>query len=72
MAKSEQKNGIVCNQCGNDSLKVIYTRRRDGKIIRLRGCTQCKKRFLTLERVIGDVALRATQTEQGQTSAVRN
>ena len=52
MSRLTKKKGIVCKQCGNDALAVIYTRKRDEKIVRLRGCPQCRCRFLTLERVI--------------------
>jgi transcriptional regulator NrdR family protein len=55
MTKADHQKGIVCNRCKNVSLPVIYTRKRDGKIIRLRECSECKQRLLTIERSMGEV-----------------
>jgi transcriptional regulator NrdR family protein len=58
MTKVEIKRGLVCSQCGYDPLDVIYTRKRECKIVRLRQCPKCLTRFLTTERMSGTIAQR--------------
>ena len=45
--------GLTC-KCGHKRLRVVYTRPARGcKIIRLRECEACGKRFPTWEKAIG-------------------
>ena len=45
--------GLACGKCGSGQLRVIYTRRRDGYIVRRRQCANCGTRMLTCERPAG-------------------
>jgi transcriptional regulator NrdR family protein len=45
--------GLRCRKCGGSRFRVIYTRARDGKIIRRRECRECGTRVTTWERAIG-------------------
>lgn len=65
MTKAEVKRGLVCSQCGHDSLDVIYTRKRDSKIVRLRRCPKCLTRFLTTERMSGTITHREQAKQNG-------
>ena len=65
MTKVEIKRGLVCSQCGHESLDVFYTRKREGRIIRLRRCPKCQTRFLTTERMIGTIAEREKVKQKG-------
>ncbi len=56
MTTVEMKGGIVCSECGHETLQVDYTRKREGKIVRLRRCPRCQTRHLTSERMIGTIA----------------
>lgn len=58
MTTVEMKCGIVCSECGHETLQVDYTRKREGKIVRLRRCPRCQTRHLTSERMIGTIARR--------------
>lgn len=58
MTKVEIKRGLVCSECGHETLDVVYTRKRESKIVRLRRCPKCKTRFLTTERLVGTIAQR--------------
>ena len=49
-AKEAEKRGLECRKCGCRHFYVIYTRRREGVIVRLRECRNCGKRLLTHER----------------------
>jgi transcriptional regulator NrdR family protein len=61
MSKVDTKRGLVCSECGHETLEVVYTRKRDEKIVRLRRCPRCQTRHLTSERLIGTIAARETQ-----------
>jgi len=43
-------NGLKCRRCGCRDLRVLYTRRKRGRVVRLRVCRHCGKRMLTSER----------------------
>jgi transcriptional regulator NrdR family protein len=58
MTKVETKRGLVCSECGHETLDVVYTRKRESKIVRLRRCPKCQTRYLTTERMVGTVACR--------------
>ena len=58
MTKVEIKRGLVCSECGHKTLDVVYTRKRESKIVRLRRCPKCQTRFLTTERLVGTIAQR--------------
>jgi transcriptional regulator NrdR family protein len=58
MTKVEIIRGLVCSQCGHESLDVVYTRKRESKIVRLRRCPKCQTRFLTTERLVGTIVQR--------------
>jgi transcriptional regulator NrdR family protein len=45
--------GITCRHCGCRRLRVIYTRAREGKVVRRRECQRCGTRITTWERAIG-------------------
>lgn len=66
MTKVECKRGIVCSECGHETLDVIYTRRREAKIVRLRRCPKCQARYLTTERLVSAVAHRGPQSGQNK------
>ena len=42
--------GVKCRNCHCRDLRVIYTRKRLGKIMRRRECRHCGKRMTTFER----------------------
>ena len=46
--------GLVCRKCGGRLFCVIYTRYRDGFILRRRECPTCGNRMLTQERPVGE------------------
>jgi transcriptional regulator NrdR family protein len=50
------QQGIQCPVCENSQFRVVYTRHRDRKIIRVRACTRCNERILTHERMVGDLS----------------
>jgi hypothetical protein len=46
--------GLCCRRCGDQNLKVVYTRRRHGrKVDRRRECRNCGTRVSTVERAVG-------------------
>jgi transcriptional regulator NrdR family protein len=64
MTKVEIKRGLLCSQCGHESLDVVYTRKRESKIVRLRRCPKCQTRFLTTERLVGTIAQRESTKDK--------
>ena len=48
--KTQDKRGLECRRCGCRHFYVIYTRPRDGCIVRLKECRNCGKRMTTWER----------------------
>jgi hypothetical protein len=49
--------GLVCRKCGSRHFLVVYTRPRDGCIVRSRKCRNCGTRMITWERPVGTAAL---------------
>ena len=47
--------GLPCVRCGHPKSKVIYTRGREGKLVRRRECRRCKARITTHERPVESV-----------------
>ena len=49
--------GICCPECGCPDVRVFKTRRRRRLIRRIRQCQNdnCRRRFITSERIAGDV-----------------
>jgi len=45
--------GLVCPSCGHGRLPVVYTRHRDGNVVRVRCCGNCRRRLVTHERIAG-------------------
>ena len=45
--------GLVCPACGCRHFYVLYTRPRDGKIVRRKECRHCGRRVLTTEKLVG-------------------
>jgi hypothetical protein len=45
--------GLRCRRSGYQELKVVYTRRRGGKVGRRRECRNCGTRMSTCEREVG-------------------
>lgn len=45
--------GIGCSACGCTDLRVVYTERHKGYILRRRSCRHCGKRVTTREGSIG-------------------
>jgi transcriptional regulator NrdR family protein len=45
--------GLECPRCGCRHFRVIYTRPRNGSILRRKECRHCGRRVVTRER-IGD------------------
>jgi DNA-directed RNA polymerase subunit RPC12/RpoP len=43
------RRGIKCSRCGCRHLLVVYTRPRDGHIVRGKVCRHCGKKILTRE-----------------------
>ncbi|OPZ23973.1 MAG: hypothetical protein BWZ02_03016 [Lentisphaerae bacterium ADurb.BinA184] len=48
----EEPAGVVCRHCGCRDLPVYYTRRRNGRIIRVRECRNCGRRMMTREEEV--------------------
>ena len=46
------QSGVVCRTCGCRDLPVYYTRRRNGRIIRVRECRNCGRRMMTREEEV--------------------
>jgi len=46
-------NGLTCRKCGCRGLPVVYTRHRNGCVVRSRKCENCGTRLLTKERPAG-------------------
>ena len=44
--------GLPCPKCGYPESRVIYTRRREDKLVRRRECRRCKARVTTHERPV--------------------
>ena len=52
--KSDSENGrMQCKDCGCSHLPVVYTRHREGKVVRVRECRNCGRRVATREIAIG-------------------
>ena len=49
--KESNDRGIECRDCGCRDLRVIYTRRSIGQIIRRRECRHCGRRMTTREKI---------------------
>ena len=47
----EEPRGITCPGCGCSELRVLYTRYRPKRIVRVRQCQKCKRRVITNEFV---------------------
>ena len=47
--KEQEMSGLVCRKCGCAHMPVLYTRRRDDKVMRVRECRNCKQRRTTYE-----------------------
>lgn len=52
-SKTSTQKGIECPRCGCRHFYVIYTRPRDGKIVRRKECRHCQRRVTTSESVVG-------------------
>lgn len=46
--------GVPCPRCGCCDQRVVETRRKRGRIVRIRNCRHCGKRIITTEHVQGD------------------
>ena len=44
-------DGLVCPRCDCERLPVYYTRKRSGRIMRVRICDHCGTRLTTYERI---------------------
>jgi transcriptional regulator NrdR family protein len=49
-----RSQGLVCRVCGGRRFAVIYTRNRQGGILRSRKCKHCGNRMITWERPAGE------------------
>ena len=49
---STKHDGLACRTCDGRALRVVYTRHRDGCIVRCRECMTCKSRMFTRERPV--------------------
>ena len=49
LGRDESTSGLVCRHCGCRHLPVYYTRRQNGRIIRVRECRHCGRRLVTWE-----------------------
>ncbi len=49
-----QKDGLACRKCGGRGFMVVYTRHRQGYIVRSRKCKDCGHRMLTKVRPVGE------------------
>lgn len=47
------ERGLECPQCHCHHFYVIYTRKREDRIVRRRECRNCSRKILTVERVAG-------------------
>ena len=47
----EELRGITCPGCGCSDLRVLYTRYRPQRIVRVRRCQKCKRRVITNESI---------------------
>ncbi len=45
--------GLECPGCGCHHFYVIYTRKREERIVRRRECRHCGRKVLTVERLVG-------------------
>lgn len=43
--------GLVCPKCGCGDLRVLYTRYRPNRIVRVRKCQTCRHRAITHETI---------------------
>lgn len=50
---STDVRGLECPECGCRHFYVIYTRRRQDRIVRRRQCRHCGRLVLSVERLIG-------------------
>ena len=48
-AATQSARGLVCRRCGCRHFDVVYTRPREGFILRLRECRNCGRRIVTRE-----------------------
>lgn len=53
VSETTDEKGIECPSCGCRHFYVIYTRRRDDKIVRRKECRHCGRRVTTSERRVG-------------------
>lgn len=49
MAKAGQ--GLVCPKCDCERMPVYYTRKRSGRVMRVRVCDNCGSKVTTYERI---------------------
>ncbi len=49
--RKDRNQGIECPRCGCRHLPVLYTRRRFGRIVRVRRCRHCGRRVVTSEAI---------------------
>jgi hypothetical protein len=47
----EEPRGLECPRCACRHLRVLYTRQRAGRIVRVRECRHCKRRVITYESI---------------------
>lgn len=50
---NDDDRGLECPSCGCHHFYVVYTRRREDRIVRRRECRHCGRKILTVERAIG-------------------
>lgn len=50
--ENEVKRGLECPKCGCKHLFVIYTRPREGGILRRKECRHCGRRLSTKEKLL--------------------
>lgn len=51
--KEHDERGLECPGCGCHHFYVIYTRKREERIVRRRECRHCNRKILTVEKLIG-------------------
>jgi transcriptional regulator NrdR family protein len=52
-SRGQDGQGLVCRVCGGRLFTVIYTRNRNGYVVRSRQCKRCGQRMITWERPAG-------------------
>jgi hypothetical protein len=48
--QNREEGGLTCRHCGCHHFETVYTRPKEGCVVRLKACRHCGHRMLTRER----------------------